>query len=258
MAPELLLPLLVLLGGLPAQAQPQAQAAVRVQWGGHLRTGAFAAGRLAKALGKHGVFVRVNDDDASPRPESHRAAPALETDGPRITLLADPAAASAAMRRAGLAWAGGGGGGSAAGSAPPEEGFALLCGASDAIAVAAGDPTGALYGALELLERITRLHVRRAAATPAATSSGAAALLAQVCAEADGFQSAPRFGYRALKINLPWSPYRAGLVRRTAVAAPPSPRPAHPRHPRPTCDDTVPTRERASPAACVRADCTHG
>jgi hypothetical protein len=56
------------------------------------------------------------------------------------------------------------------------------------VVVAGGDETGAMYGALELAERVRRDGLDGVAATTAE----------------------PEVAFRALKFNLPWSPYRSG------------------------------------------------
>ena len=89
---------------------------------------------------------------------------------------------------------------SAVGELASPEDFVLLDKGNGSIAVVATGGAGAMYGALELAERIAT-----AAVHPGDTRS----LLAVVAAAAHGKCGAARFGYRAVKINLPWSPVRA-------------------------------------------------
>lgn len=87
-----------------------------------------------------------------------------------------------------------------------------LSGSSSHLLVLATDGAGATYGALELAERIGTM-VRKAS-----SDTTAVAVLREVGAAVDGIWGHARFGYRAVKINLPWSPYRGMNEPHSATA----------------------------------------
>ena len=130
------------------------------------------------------------------------------TDGFLISVVATSEAAHAALQRHyGAADA------ATAPMQPEEEGFVLLRSGPRAITVVAQDGVGGMYGLLALSERI--------AAASGATGRMKLAAAADTIGTAPGHSAAPvnpRFGYRAVKINLPWSPYRPGIS--TAIQFP--------------------------------------
>ena len=140
----------------------------------------WAAKELQHALRTQGISAAV---------EPAAATTGIAVSGNTITLLASPAEAAVALPF----------------GSPPlgREGFQLLHRGGGEIVVAAASGAGAMYGALDLAERIAA----------AATSPNCSLLLGSVGAAAHGHRVADaRFGYRAIKINLPWSPYRSGAA----------------------------------------------
>jgi len=89
----------------------------------------------------------------------------------------------------------------------------LLLERNGTIIVVATGGAGAMYGGLELAERIAAVAIPddgSVSSNSSNSSMSAHGLLRTAAATAHGSHGQARFGYRALKINLPWSPYRDG------------------------------------------------
>ena len=186
----LLLPVLLLLAGIS-----RVDAAASIRFAASEEPSArplpWAARQLQQSLRAKGIPAVVEPPYAAAVLQQLLSSPPAPAAGNTITLLASAGEAAAALPGA---------------VSLGREGFQLLHRGGGAIVIVAASGAGAMYGALDLAERIF------ATTPPPPAAAGAhRSLLGSVGAAAHGHHVVDaRFGYRAIKINLPWSPYRSG------------------------------------------------
>jgi hypothetical protein len=152
----------------------------------------FAARQLQEALAVAAPECSVTTTaEQSPRGNLAKSAPS-KSPVPTIRLLVSPGHAGVRALNG-------------------SEGFHLLHRGGGSVDIIASAGAGAMYGALDLAEHIT-------AAITLTRPRGVALLVAAGTAAHGKRVEGARFGYRAVKVNLPWSPYRSGPATTVQMA----------------------------------------